>query len=150
MTIPLNRIHSFSDLCDSIARELAVYHDGIENTAEDFKEESIAIATCVKNHIGALLANKSPTTLHEELRKIFELPSEPVRQIQHSDQSVSEIWSRNIDWIPELRRPVRRGSLEGRFVSFGRECDQSMAKPEGPPKIIRKINGARNTSRPMS
>lgn len=150
MNQPVNRIHKFSDLCDIIATELAVFHDGVENTAEDFREESIVIAESIKKNLAALIANKHPATLHEELTTIFGLPRAEVRPVLHQEDHLSQIWSRNIDRIPSARRQIRRGSIEGNFVSFGRVCDQGLESRTRPPEIIRRIEVSRNSSRPMS
>ena len=139
---PINRIHSFQDLCDLIAKDLAVFHDGIENTADDFKEESVVIATCIKNYIRGLLANKATPTLSQELGKIFNI-------------QLAESFN-NHDLQPKIRpqitnrlsrdgRTIRRRSSASSFVSVRGNRTESMEKHSGGLHVIRRIENSTNT-----
>lgn len=75
---PINRLHSIDSLAEIIARELAVFHDGIENTLEDYLEESNAIAGSIKEHIKNLIANRPNFELEQTLSQLFDIDSKKV------------------------------------------------------------------------
>ena len=120
---PINRIHSFQDLCDLIAKDLALYHDGIENTADDFRHESVVIATSVKKYISGLLANRSALTLHEDLSQIFDLAPETSNK-KHDFQR--EIRPQIIKRVLDNGRRVRRRSSASSNVLVNRNSPTSI------------------------
>lgn len=120
---PINRIHSFEDLCELIAKDLALYHDGIENTADDFRHESIVIATSVKKYIVGLLANRSTFTLHQDLSQIFDLKPETSPQ-KHDYQR--EIRPQIVKRVLDSGRTVRRRTSAGSNVSINRISSSSL------------------------
>jgi len=132
----INRIHSFQDLCDLIAKDLAVFHDGIENTAEDFREESVVIATSVKNYISGLLANRSTFTLHEELGKIFNI--QPTQQFNNYDFQ-PKIRPQVANRVSRDGRTLRRRSSASSFVSVRGNRVESLEKHSGGLHVIRRI-----------
>lgn len=132
----INRIHSFQDLCDLIAKDLAVFHDGVENTANDFSEESVVIATSVKNYISGLLANKSTDILRQELGKIFEI--QPTKQFNNHDFQ-PKIRPQITNRLSRDGRTLRRRSSASSFVSVGGNRAESLEKYSGNLHSIRRI-----------
>lgn len=120
---PINRIHSFQDLCDLIAKDLALYHDGIENTADDFRHESLVIATSVKKYINGLLANRSTFTLHEDLSRVFDLTPETTTK---KNDFQREIRPQIIKRVLNNGRQVRRRSSASSNVSVSGNSSSSI------------------------
>jgi|GEM_PF-2464839 len=124
---PETKLTSFEDLCEIISKELAYFNDGIENTSDEYRAESVAIATCVKKHIYELLHSAPASTLRQDLKKIFNFqansqPSQNDLQPKIFDQSIRRVF--------DSGRKIRRRSSAGSDVCYRADSHQSLAKPQ--------------------
>ncbi|MFZ9341979.1 MAG: hypothetical protein ACO24P_00045 [Candidatus Nanopelagicaceae bacterium] len=121
--VPINRLHDFEDLCDIIAKELAVHYDGMENNAHDFREESLVVANCVRNCIEGLLANRHTSTLRQDLEKIFNIQP---RSFFNNHDFQPKIRSQIFNRVPDEGRTIRRRSSSSSSVYVRTISDPSI------------------------
>jgi len=113
---PINRLLKFEDLCDQIAKELAIYYDGIENTSDEFKSESLIIANCVRKRVEGVLTFTSPSTVRRGLELMFDLQPQ-VNSTHHDSQPKirTSLQSR----VSRDGRTLRRRSSASNIVYVG-------------------------------
>lgn len=133
---PVNRLINFERLCELIAKEIAVSHDGIENTSDDFKPDSIVAAHCVKECVKRLLDVSSPATINLGLKLMFDLPTQTTHK---NNDFQSKICTSIKNEVPFTRRTVRRRSSTRDIVYVGERSQSSVEVYSKPSQFVRRI-----------
>lgn len=136
---PINRLNSFESLCNLIAKELAVFHDGVENTAHEFMPESVAIANAIKNHFEVFLSTRHPHKVYQDLCRVLEITPN-TEQRDYDFQPT--IRTQGANRVSRDGRTLRRRSSASSIISIGRDCDPSLAKYPKPRSFVRRIESA--------
>ena len=133
---PINRLVNFERLCELIAKEIAVSHDGIENTSDDFRSDSIVAALCVKECVKRLLDINSPATVNPGLRLMFDLPTQTTYK---NNDFQSKICTPIKDGVPFAKRTIRSRSSTSNTVYVGERSPSRVEMHSKSNQFIRRI-----------
>jgi hypothetical protein len=121
----INRLNSFDSLCRLIAQELAVFHDGVENTAKDFYPDSVAVANAIRNHFEVFLSTRPPDRIYDDLCRVFGIHQNTNHKANDFQPTIR---AQVASGVSRDGRKSRRRSSASRVVYLGRDGDPRLAK----------------------